>query len=788
MEKELMAIDGHSILNRAFYGLRPLSTREGLPTGAVYGFLQILGSLLHTYQPAGLCVVFDEKAPTFRHAMYGGYKATRKPAPEEFTAQVPVIKEVLAALRIPMYVLAGYEADDLLGTISRVCAETPGWSCAVVTGDRDSYQLVGDGVRVLYVGTKETRPVTPETLKEEYGLTPWQMIDLKALMGDSSDNIPGIPGVGEKTALQWMASYGSLDGVYQHVGELKGKLKEKAEAGRELAYLSKKLAEIDRAVPMAFDPEDCLRAQPDAPALRPLFQKLEFTKIADRWLNGGGSTGGSATGSGSIPALSADSAKPNQTGEGNLSLFDAPPPTLPEGIYRNIKAVWKRDMDEGRALTPCKADIALAAWLLQKPEAGWDAMEADLRALGLWELFERVEMPLSEVLASMEHHGVKVDRARLTAYGAALEDDIRRVEQDVYAQAGETFNIASPKQLGALLFDKLGLPHGKKNKSGWTTDADTLNKLRPLHPIVGAVLEYRKLAKLKSTYADGLLKVMDQNDRVHSTFQMTATITGRLSSTEPNLQNIPVRSELGGRLRDMFIPSRQDWVLVDADYSQIELRVLAHIAGDEAMIRAFAAGEDVHAVTASQVFGVPLPEVTPLMRRHAKAVNFGIVYGISAFSLSEDIGVSVAEAKEYIETYLNKYHGVRAYMRDIVDQARKDGYVTTLLGRRRYLPELSSGNFNIRSFGERAALNTPIQGTAADIIKIAMVAVYRRLRAEGLEARLILQVHDELIVECPETEAETVRALLRREMEAAFSMDPPLLAEAHVGKTWLEAK
>ncbi|MCL2031529.1 MAG: DNA polymerase I [Oscillospiraceae bacterium] len=783
MEKELMAVDGFSLLNRAFYGLRPLSTREGLPTGAVFGFLQILGSLLKTYEPRGLCVAFDEQAPTFRHTMYDGYKATRKPAPEDFTAQIPIIMEVLAALRVPVYSLAGYEADDVLGTISRVCAETPGWSCAVVTGDRDSYQLVGDGVSVLYVGTKETRRVTPDTLMEQYGLTPGQMIDLKALMGDSSDNIPGIPGVGEKTALQLMASYGSLDGVYEHWEELKGKLKEKVGEGREKAYLSRQLAAIDRAVPMAFDPEDCLRVPPDAAALRPLFQKLEFTQIAGRWLGGPASARKTA-----MP----DSPAADKAGEGsppaNFSLFDASEAPLPEGIYRNIKAVWKRDMDEGRELTPCQADIALAAWLLQKPETDWDAMEAELRALGLWELYERVEMPLSEALASMEHHGVKIDRARLTAYGAALAEELRRVEEDVYAQAGEAFNIASPKQLGVILFDKLGLPHGRKNKSGWTTDADTLNKLRSLHPVVGAVLEYRKLAKLKSTYADGLLKVMDPNGHVHSTFQMTATITGRLSSTEPNLQNIPVRSELGGRLRDMFIPSREDWVLVDADYSQIELRVLAHIAGDEAMIRAFADGEDIHAVTASQVFGVPPAEVTPLMRRHAKAVNFGIVYGISAFSLSEDIGVSVAEARNYIETYLSRYHGVRAYMRDIVEQARRDGFVTTLLGRRRYLPELSSGNFNIRSFGERAALNTPVQGTAADIIKVAMVAVYRRLRAEGLQARLILQVHDELIVECPETEAETVRGLLRQEMEAAFPLNPPLLAEAYTGKTWLEAK
>ncbi|MDR1737183.1 MAG: DNA polymerase I [Oscillospiraceae bacterium] len=768
MEKELMVVDGHSILNRAFYGLRPLSTREGLPTGAVFGFLSMLGALLQSHNPQGLCVVFDEPGKTFRNDMYDAYKATRKPAPDDFTAQVPIIQNVLKALRIPIYSLAGYEADDLLGTVSKICAESsPPWRCGVVTGDRDSFQLVNDKVRVLYVGTKETRAVTPETVMADYGLTPAQLIDLKALMGDASDNIPGIPGVGEKTALTLMRDYGSLDGVYENLEKLSGKLKEKVESGREKAYLSRKLAEIDCNVPFDFSPEDCLRKPPDAAALRPLFQKLEFQKMLARWL----------------PESAPQSA-------GNLSMFDSgvEEKPLPEGVFRNVKAIWKGDFDAGRPLTPCKADLSLASWLLQAPETDWPEMESLLKEHGLWKLFSEIEMPLCEVLAYMEHIGMKADRPRLVEYGRMLAQNIAELERQVYVLAGETFNIGSPKQLGAVLFDKMRLPHGKKNKTGWVTDADTLNKLRHLNPIVQTVLDYRTLSKLKSTYADGLLKVMDEDDHIHSTFQMTVAITGRLSSTEPNLQNIPVRTELGGQLRDMFIPSRPGWVLVDADYSQIELRVLAHIARDETMMRAFREGEDIHTVTASQVFGVKPKDITPLMRRRAKAVNFGIVYGISAFSLSDDIGVSVQEAGDYIKTYLEKYSGVQCYMKDIVERARADGYVTTLLGRRRFLPELNSPNYNIRSFGERAALNTPIQGTAADIIKKAMVAVYRRLKDAKLQARLILQVHDELIVECPESEAEEVRKLLTFEMENAFPMDPPLVAEAHIGKTWAQAK
>ncbi len=764
MEKELMVLDGNSIVNRAFYGVKPLSTREGIPTGAVYGFLSILRPLLDNYKPDALCVAFDVHAPTFRHEMFEAYKGTRKGMPEELQTQMPILKEMLDALNIPRFELAGYEADDLLGTIAEKCAQS-GWHCAVVTGDRDSFQLVSDTVRVLHVGNKETKPYNRERIIEEYSLTPEQLIDLKALMGDSSDNIPGVPGVGEKTASDLMKKYSSLDKVYENISEVTGKLKEKLENGKELAYISKKLAIIDKNVPIEFNPEDCIRKVANEPVARTLFYKLEFAKLLDKWLT---------------------VSKPD-AGD-NLSMFEAEETALPDGVVRNIKEIWRTDFQNNRPLTPCTADISLSAWLLQRPETDWDKMQEEMKANNLLPLFNDIEMPLSEVLASMEYYGIKVDREQLRVYGEALDVELAAIEKAVYESAGEKFNIGSPKQLGEVLFERLQLPHGKKNKSGWSTDVDTLNGLKKLHPVVSEVLKYRGLSKLKSTYVDGLFKCMDDTDHIHSTFQMTTTITGRLSSTDPNLQNIPIRTELGGQLRRMFVPSKPDWVLVDADYSQIELRVLAFIADDAVMKAAFASGEDIHAVTASQVFNVPQNEVTATMRRNAKAVNFGIVYGISAFSLAEDLGVSTSEAKSYITAYLEKYSGVRAYMHDIVAQARQDGYVTTLFGRRRYLPELASSNFNLRSFGERAAMNTPIQGSAADIIKRAMINVYNRIKAEKLQARLILQVHDELIIECPDSEKETVAKLVSEEMENAYPLNPSLVSEAHIGANWLEAK
>jgi DNA polymerase-1 len=767
-KNRLLALDGNSLMNRAFYGVRPLSNREGVPTHALYGFTQILLKLLDDWTPAAVCGTFDLRAPTFRHALYDGYKARRKPMPEDLAAQMPLGRDLLGALRIPGVEREGYEADDLLGTISRVCADE-GWECLIVTGDRDSFQLVRPNVSVLHVATQAGQTQTALTgepeIQARYGLSPSQLIDLKALMGDSSDDIPGVPGVGEKTALGLMQTYGSLDKLYENLPALPEKQRAKLEAHRDLALLSRKLAEIDRNVPLDFRPGDCLLRPHDDAQIRLLFDKWGFTKLLER-----------------VTRRAAPPPPAMAEGE-NLSMFDQPE-VLPPGVARHVKELWRAELDAGKPLTPYTADIGLAAWLCGH-EDSWDGLQAELKTLGLEKLFYEIEMPLCEVLAHMEHAGIAADRERLTAYGATLGERLRTLEQEVYELAGQTFNLLSPKQLGEVLFERLSLPHGKKTKTGWSTDAETLQALRDDHPMVPKLLEYRTLSKLKATYADGLLKVLGPDGRIHSTFQMTSTVTGRLSSTEPNLQNIPVRQELGAELRRMFV-AQDGWVLVDADYSQIELRVLAQIAGDRAMQEAFASGEDIHTVTASQVFGVSLSEVTPLMRRSAKAVNFGIVYGIGDYSLSQDLGVTRAEARRYIDAYLEKYAGVRAYMADIVATAHRDGYVTTLYGRRRTLPELRSPNFNMRSFGERAALNTPIQGTAADLIKQAMVNVHRRLKRENLRARLVLQVHDELIVECPEDERETVLPLLREEMEGV--MPGVLVADAHAAKSWYDAK
>jgi DNA polymerase-1 len=751
----IMCIDGNSVLFRAYYGIRPLSAADGTPTNAVYGFLSVLQRLLKDYRPAGLCVAFDLPGPTFRHEMYDGYKEGRKPMDDELAAQLPLMREVLSALRIPIYAAPGYEADDLLGTMSRICSEKA-LPCVIVTGDRDCFQLIGDCVSVAHTG-KDTVLYSEEKIKETYGLTPAQLIDLKALMGDASDRIPGVPGIGEKSALALMHQFGSLDNIYSDLEAVPPKFRAKLEAGRESADLSRKLGTIDRNAPFGFDPDTVTRQPPDRDALVSVFTRLEFRGMLDKWLAGD-----------AVPGV-------------------PPSQTLPEGVGRGIKSVWRADFEGNRPLTPYTDDIALAAWLLQTPETNWEDMRERMQSEEVWDLYRNVEVPLCRVLARMEAHGVAVDRGALAGFSKELGERLAAAQDQAGELVGAGINLLSPKQLGELLFEILGLPHGKKTKTGWSTDADTLESLRDKHPIVPIILETRMLNKLKSTYADGLLKA-SPGGKVHSTFQMTATVTGRLSSTEPNLQNIPVRQELGARLRGMFIPSQPDWVFVDADYSQIELRVLAHIAEDEVMRATFAAGADIHAATAAQVFGVPLENVTPAQRRSAKAVNFGIVYGIGDFSLAADIGVSRAEAKAYIESYLVKYAGVRTYMHDVVEDAKENGYVTTLYGRRRHIPEIRSRNFHIRSFGERAALNAPIQGTAADIIKAAMVAVYGRIEREGLQARLVLQVHDELIVECPREEAETVRKLLTEEMEGVYPLDPGLVAEAHIGTTWAEAK
>ncbi|MBR0355262.1 MAG: DNA polymerase I [Oscillospiraceae bacterium] len=847
-----MILDGNSIVNRAFYGIRTLTAPDGTPTNAVYGFLSILQRLLDEQKPDALCVSFDRKEPTFRHLADADYKATRHPMPEELAVQMPVLKETLDAMGVRRYELAGYEADDILGTVSVQC-EKAGWDCVIVTGDKDSLQLVTEHTTVCHVksrmGQTETILYTPARFFEEYGFAPKGMVDLKALMGDSSDNIPGVPGVGEKTSLDLMRRFGSLDAIYGDLAALdvKDSLRKKLAAGEESARRSYWLATILCEVPMHFDPEENRWDRSYRPELYDLFKRLGFQKFIEKWgLEPPAETMAAEVGEAlpeielteeSLPAFadalstqdpiavwapenldalelcdgkSVYRASWNSCGEAYQDflrrLFT---PEVPK-LSHNVKNLMNLLLAEGLGTEGFVFDTALAAYLLdatgsdyalerisvrytgeeQHGAAAIFALQEPLRQKladeGMTELFETIELPLCAVLADMERQGFFVDRQALYDFGESLNSGIEALQESIWRRAGHEFNIQSPKQLGTVLFDELMLPSGKKTKSGWSTNADVLDKLRGKHPIIDEVLDYRMLTKLKSTYAEGLLKVIEADGRIHTNFQMTVTATGRLSSTEPNLQNIPVRKELGAQIRRMFVAA-PGMVLVDADYSQIELRLLAHISDDKTMQAAFLSGEDIHRVTASQVFDTPLEEVTALQRSRAKAVNFGIVYGISAFSLAQDIGVWPNEAKAYIDAYLAKYHGVRDYMKRIVEQAKADGYVSTLYGRRRELPELKSSNFNVRSFGERVALNMPIQGTAADIIKLAMVRVWRRLRKEGLRAKLILQVHDELIVECPEAEAERVQTILTEEMEHTAQLAVPLTADAKIGHSWAEA-
>ena len=885
---KLMVIDGNSIINRAFYGIRMLTTRDGTPTNAVYGFVNILLKLLEEEKPEGLCVTFDRKAPTFRHLAYEGYKAQRKGMPDELAAQLPILKDVLSAMNIPRYELDGWEADDLIGTIAaRDTAE--GWETVVVTGDKDSLQLITDTVRVKLISTRmgqtTERDMTPAAFQEEYGFAPIHMVDLKALMGDSSDNIPGVKGIGEKTALDLIRRYQSVEAIYQDLDgvEAKPAVLKKLREGEEQARMSYDLATIRCEAPIDFAPENARRKEPDAAALYQLLLKLEFAKLIDK-------LGLKAPqGEVSAPEDAAEAACTCETPAGParaaelLALWReqewvdvlALPglnavcvawreeerrvraALLRDGCLENyeevlrelfageisknahdVKTLLSRLLERGIRGEGFVFDTALAAYLLSPTDGSYEleklgltyfkreypraqetylaenaftpladgaaveealtshtaligalkeVMAPRLEELKMGELLRQVELPLCPVLADIEHTGMLVDREALAAFGRMLNDRIAQVQERIYEQAGEKFNILSPKQLGHILFDKMGLPPVKKTKTGYSTNAEVLEKLRWQAPIVEDVLEYRQYTKLSSTYVEGLTKVIAADGRIHTSFQNTVTATGRLSSAEPNLQNIPVRTELGAELRKMFVPGAGN-VLVDADYSQIELRLLAHIAGDAHMIGAFREGEDIHTITASQVFGVPPELVTRQMRSAAKAVNFGIVYGISAFSLAQDIGVTPAQAKAYMEKYFEKYAGVRAYMTDIVEQAKRDGYVSTLMGRRRWLPELKSSNFNTRSFGERVALNMPIQGTAADLIKLAMIHVRDRLVREGLEARLVLQVHDELIVECPDAEVERVKALLTQEMEGVMDLPVPMRADSAAGQSWAEAK
>ena len=868
---KLMILDGNSIINRAFYGVRLLSTKDGVYTNAIYGFLNILERLRADEQPDALCVAFDLKAPTFRHLAYDGYKATRHPMPEELAMQMPLMKEVLGAMNIPIYECEGWEADDILGTAGEICARE-GTDCVIVTGDRDSLQLVTDRVTVKLVTSKSGQTITtnytPDVFRAEYGFDPVRLVDLKSLMGDSSDNIPGVAGIGPKTATGLLLEYGTLDGVYEHLPEIKESVRKKLEKDREQAYLSYDLATIRKNAPVDFIQERNLVREVDNDALYALFHRLEFTRLIARYgLHAPQEapkpqekieavyTCEIVTDAAQARGLAAKLSKKQYvnliasddvskiavqledagflfSGEAVLdndfmsTIFGA----SVKKVTHDCKSLMRTLLERGIPAEGFLFDTALAAYDLDATRgdyklddvfsqycgeqigyadearigkeaaeqaallaqsaavaALYEVLPGKLRECGMEKLYYEIELPLCVVLARMETRGVLVDQMALVAFGNMLEVGIQKDQADIFRYAGQEFNINSPKQLGEVLFERLGLPPVKKTKSGYSTNAEVLEKLKSRHPIVEAILDYRTLTKLKSTYADGLVKEIADDGRIHTTFQNMVTATGRLSSTEPNLQNIPVRTELGSEIRKMFVP-KDGWVFVDADYSQIELRVLAHIANDAHMQNAFTSGMDIHTATAAQVFHAAPEDVTPLMRRHAKAVNFGIVYGISEFSLAEDIGVTRKEAKAYIENYLQNYAGVREYMKNIVAQAKQDGFVTTMFGRRRNLPELKSSNFNIRSFGERVALNMPIQGTAADIIKLAMIHVDKALREQKLQARLVLQVHDELIVECPIEEREQVTALLTEQMEHVAKLSVPLLAEAKSGASWYEAK
>ena len=842
---KLLILDGNSVINRAYFGVKPLTTRDGLYTHAIYGFLNILERMEKEEQPEAVCVAFDLHGPTFRHEKYDGYKATRHGMPEELAMQMPVMKQVLNAMNIPIYECQGWEADDIIGTVGKICGNND-WECVVVTGDRDSLQLIDDHIHVKLVisrpGQTTATLYDTEKFRDEYGFDPIKMIDLKALMGDSSDNIPGVAGVGPKTATELLIKFGSLDGVYENLDDpsIRPKLREKLEQGRDSAYLSYDLATIRLNAPIDFEPKDAIIQPYNKPELYALFQKLEFVRLIDKYnLRGAAAEAPKCACKGvklpvkdELPGkccsyalyLAPDSSVGVAWDGGVCTLTPMETMFLDsflshdcDVILHDSKSTLHGLQNMGLPLPKFQFDTALAAYDLNPSqsdypvsklattflgvsvddgdaaacaEALWNlrpVLTEELQKTDMMKLYEEIELPLCRVLFDMEQAGVAIDQNQLEQFGQMLSQRIDACEALIYSYSNGALNVNSTKQLGELLFEKLQLPVIKKTKTGYSTNAEVLEKLKSKHPIIPAIMDYRMLTKLKSTYADGLLKVIDDDGRIRTTFQNLVTATGRLSSTEPNLQNIPVRTDLGAEIRKMFVP-KPGCVFVDADYSQIELRVLAHIANDAVMQDAFISGMDIHTVTASQVFGVAPENVTALQRRHAKAVNFGIVYGISEYSLSEDIGVSWYEAKEYINNYLANYRGVRDYMKQVVEDARAIGFTKTMYGRRRYVPELSSSNFNIRQGAERIALNTPIQGTAADLIKLAMIRVDHALKTNYPEARLILQVHDELIVECPESIAGDVAELVSSQMEQVAELRVPLLAEAKWGKSWYEAK
>ncbi len=859
---KILAIDGNSILNRAFYGIRALSTKDGRFTNGIYGFLTILMKLRDEVKPDGVAIAFDLKAPTFRHKMYDGYKANRHGMPPELAQQLPVLKELLVALGYKIISLEGYEADDILGTVAKMCKD--GDSCFIATGDRDSFQLIRDNVTVLLphtkMGTTTTEIYTPARIKEEYGVTPIQMIDIKALQGDASDCIPGVSGVGQKTAGDLIQKFGTIQNIYDNIDtlEIKENLKNKLLNDKEKAFLSYTLGTIINNVPIECGLNDLIPQNADESKAREMLADLEMFKIIEK-LNFSAPTAVEkkeektkeldfVTDFDTNELLNKIKAEKNAFFTVDYKDLDNPQfcflcdnavyhlEPMNFGYFMFVQSLLedeniKKYTDNSKLLyrfaflnnieiKGMALDTSLAGYILNPSANGYNplrlceeykapipkvktdlplAMEcAVMKSVSTRLVTEietneqeyllcKVEMPLAEVLASMEHLGFMVDRKGIAEFTQKISGELKQIQEEIYELAGEEFNINSPKQLGVILFEKMGLPAKKKTKSGYSTNADVLESLQNENPIIDKILWFRTLSKLYSTYCEGLLKVIGEDGRIHSSFIQTETRTGRISSTEPNLQNIPVRKEIGREMRKFFV-AKDGCLLADADYSQIELRVLSHIADDEEMLKAFNDEVDIHTVTASQVFNMPLEMVTPLMRSRAKAVNFGIVYGIGAFSLAKDIGVTRKEADDYIKGYLRHYAGVDKYMETVAKEAKGKGYVSTLWGRRRYLPELNSSNGMLRAFGERVARNMPIQGTAADIIKIAMVRVYNRLKDEKMDAKLILQVHDELIVEAPQNEIEKAAKILSEEMENACEMKVRLRADVNVGRTWYDAK
>lgn len=856
MSSKIVLIDGHSILNRAFYGVPDLTNSEGLHTNAIYGFLNIMFKILEEEKPEYLTVAFDVHAPTFRHEIYADYKGTRKPMLDELRQQVPIIKEVLKAMGVKIIEQAGLEADDLIGTLSKRC-EQNGMEVSVISGDRDLLQLASDKIKIRIPKTKqgktEIEDYYAEDVKKRYEVTPQEFIDLKALMGDASDNIPGVPSIGEKTATKIIVEYGSIENAYAHVAELKPPRAATALSEHyDLAELSKVLATINVEADFDYQLEDAKLGNLYTEEAYVYFQKLQFKNLLSRFETTGptnqivehfktitkrcdAQTVFEKAKATDVVGLSFyRNATGIAFGSNDIYLICADEDLSTTHIFEEIihlskvvKQVVLFDLKKSLQYIPSIKeevcfDAIIAAYLLnplkndyeftdiardelnilidEKTEeeqkclyeaytayASYPKLLAKLKDAQMDRLFYEIEMPLVFALYQMEQNGVKIDAPALKVYGEQLGERIIELEKEIYDLAGESFNINSPKQLGVILFEKMELPHGKKTKTGYSTSADVLEKLAPEYPIVSKILDYRQLTKLKSTYADGLANYICDDHRIHGKFNQTITATGRISSTEPNLQNIPVRMELGRLIRKVFVPE-DGYLFVDADYSQIELRILAHCSGDKQLIDAYRQSKDIHRITASQVFGVPFDEVTDLQRRNAKAVNFGIVYGISSFGLSQDLSITKKEAAQYIENYFATYPGIKIFLDNAVAFGKEQGYVTTLFGRRRPVPELSSGNFMQRSFGERVAMNSPIQGAAADIMKLAMIGVHKRLKEENLKSKLVLQVHDELLIEAHESEIEKVKEILAYEMEHAAQLSVPLEVDMHVGKSWYEAK